>query len=191
MINKNDFKEMEEELKEYDSLREEIIKKSRDVLKYSKQVIYAIHRSELDSAQTLIGSMKEDIAKLNILVNKSPALYFEGSYKVAVQEYVEAVLYFEFVKNKRLASSKDLCVKTDYFLLGLCDLTGELVRKAVHDAIENNYTEVLKIRDFIDQLYGTLLHFDFRGGELRKKFDAIKYDLKKVEDILFSLKLKQ
>ena len=30
---------------------------------------------------------------------------------------------------------------------------------------------------------------DFRNGELRRKFDGIKYDLKKMEDLLLSLKL--
>jgi hypothetical protein len=34
-----------------------------------------------------------------------------------------------------------------------------------------------------------MLDFDFRSGELRKKSDAIKWNLKKIEDILYDLKL--
>ena len=30
---------------------------------------------------------------------------------------------------------------------------------------------------------------DLRNGELRRKFDGLKYDLKKMEDVLLSLKL--
>ena len=43
----------------------------------------------------------------------------------------------------------------------------------------------------LEELYGELLKFDFRDGELRKKFDGIKYDLKRLEDVALSIKLKE
>ena len=48
-----------------------------------------------------------------------------------------------------------------------------------------------KIRDFVEELYGEMLKFNFRNGELRRKFDGIKYDLKKLEDLVLDLTLKQ
>ena len=44
-----------------------------------------------------------------------------------------------------------------------------------------------RIREAIDLLYGQFVKFDFRNGELRRKYDAIKYNLQKVERILYDL----
>ena len=76
------------------------------------------------------------------------------------------------------------------YLLGLCDLTGELGRRSVFATIDSNFEEVKKIRDIVDSIYKAFLEFDLRNSELRKKSDSIKWNLKKIEEILYDLKLK-
>lgn len=190
ILNTAEFAAMRDEVKTYDDQRESLIKKSRDVLKLSKQVIYAIHRDELKAAEKLIQEIKKEKAALEKIANNDPFLLTEGSYKVALQEYAEALLYFSVIHSKKLATRKDLAIPTDYYILGLCDLTGELVRKAVYLAGKDLYAEVIEIKDLVDGLYGELLAFDFRDNETRRKFDAVKYDLKKLEDLVLDLKLK-
>lgn len=183
MINEKEFEQLEKEIKTYDSLREKLIKDSRDVLKLSKQLIYSIHRNEKDSSK-LLDKIKTSFSALQEHVKKHPKLEFEGSYKIAAQEYAEAVLYYGFVTEKRLLSRKELNLSAQYYLLGICDLSGELYRRAVHEKIENNIDEVKIITKFISDLYWALLKFDFRSGDLRKKVDGIKYDIKKFEELL-------
>lgn len=191
MIDKKDFLEMDKEFHEFDKQRELLIKKSRDVLKISKRVIYSVHRDDLKEASSLVKEMQKELKELNDFVKKNSKMYHQGSYKVAVQEFVEAMLYFIFIKDNKIATRKELDVETDYYLLGLCDLSGELVRKAIHAASKENYGAAFEIRDLIDELYSILLTFDIRESELRKKFDSMKYDLKKLEDLCLELKLKQ
>ncbi|MCK4589786.1 MAG: hypothetical protein KAT77_05040 [Nanoarchaeota archaeon] len=190
MINKNDFKNMQQELADYDSQRELLIKKSRDVLKLSKQVIYAVHRGELKEALVLIEKIEKEKLELEKITKHSTRLFSEGSLKIAVQEYVEALLYYHAVKDKKLPTHIQLKVKSNHYLLGLCDLTGEIVRKAVYLAGKDKFDEVVKFKDLVDIIYGELLKFDFREPELRRKFDSVKYDLKKLEDLVLDLKLK-
>ncbi|MFH1276513.1 MAG: hypothetical protein ABIH82_05360 [Candidatus Woesearchaeota archaeon] len=181
------FTKLQTEIKNYDSERENLIKKSRDVLKLSKQIIYAVHRDELSNAAKLVKTIKEEKKLLDQITKHSHKMIAEGSFKVAVQEYVEAVLYYEFVKNGKLV---DMQVSADHFVLGLADLPGELVRKAVFLAGKGKVTEVGKIKDEVDMIYGELLKFDFRDNEIRRKVDAVKYDLRKLEDLVLDLKLK-
>lgn len=190
MMNKNDFKEMQQEFADYDSKRELLIKKSRDVLKLSKQVIYAVHRGEIKEAEILIKKIEKEKLELEKITKHSTHLLSEGSFKVAIQEYVEALLYYYAVKDKRLPTHKDLKVSSTHYLLGLCDLTGEIVRKAVYLAGKDKFSEVVDFKDLVDMIYGELLRFDFREPELRRKFDSVKYDLKKLEDLVLDLKLK-
>ena len=191
MIDKKEFAEMRKEYQEFDIGREELIKKSRDVLKLTKQVIYAVHRDDMKEADSFVKEMQKDLHLLNEYIKKNQKMYHQGSYKVAIQEYVEAMLYYHYVQTGKLMSHVDLCVDTDYYLLGLCDLSGELVRKAISAASKGNYKEPFKVKEFIDMVYGELLKFEIRDGELRGKFDGIKYDLKKLEDVCFELKLKE
>ena len=114
-------------------------------------------------------------------------MIYEGSFKIAIQEYVEAILYYEFVKN---GNFPDLKVIPEQFILGLADLPGELVRRAVFLAGKGHTEKVIHIKDQVDMLYGELLKFDFRDNEIRRKVDAIKYELRKLEDLVLDLKLK-
>ncbi len=190
MINEKDLEEMKKEVLIFDEQRELLIKKSRDVLKLSKQVIYAAHRADLKEAEKLASTMKKELKELNQYIEKNHKMYHQGSYKVAVQEYVEAMLFYGILKENRLFTKKELDVDTDYYLLGLADLSGEVVRRAILDATEGDYKSPLKAKELVSEIYAWLLQMDIREGELRKKFDGIKYDLRKLEDLCFQLSLK-
>ena len=184
MIN---FPQLRKEVQDYDTERENLIKQSRDVLKLSKQIIYAIHRDDLSEAAKLVKQIETEKKKLDVIAKHSRKMGSEGSYKVAIQEYAEALLYYHFIKDEKLV---DLPVDTEHFILGLSDLPGELVRKAVFLAGKGEVEKVIKIKDAVDTIYGELLKFDFRDNEVRRKFDAVKYDLRKLEDLVLDLKLK-
>jgi len=189
LLNKEDMQDILDRMAEFDIHREILIKKGRDIVKLSKQIIYSVHRNEMDKAASMLAELKKLMDEQNKIVEKNPKLIYTGSFKVDVQEFVEAACYYEFVKYGRIPSHVELNVGGEYYLFGLCDLTGELVRKAVNAGIDADYNQVLNIRSLVSEIYGELLKFDFRNGDLRKKFDGIKYDLKKVEDLVLELKL--
>ncbi|MBS3116744.1 hypothetical protein J4421_04070 [Candidatus Woesearchaeota archaeon] len=182
------FNKLQQELKSYDAERENLIKKSRDVLKLSKLVIYAIHRDEMDQAGKLVKQLEKEKQSLDKIAAHSHRMLSEGSYRIAIQEYVEALLYFYFVTNGALA---DLPVPAELYIMGLSDLPGELVRKAVFLAGKGEVEKVVKIKDEVDMIYGELLRFDFRENEVRRKVDGVKYDLRKLEDLVLDLKLRK
>ncbi len=181
------FGKLQKEIKKYDSERERLIIKSREVLKLSKQLIYAIHRDEMKAAEKLLEDIEREKQNLDRIAAYNYRMLVEGSYRVAVQEYVEAALYYAFVRS---GSLPDLKVPPELYVLGLCDLPGELVRKAVFLAGKGQSAEVIKIRDQVDEIYGELLKFDLRDNETRRKADAVKYDLRKLEDLVLELRLK-
>ncbi len=190
MLNKNDFKEMRDEFNSFDNNREVVIKKSRDVLKLSKQVIYSVHRGDMKESSKLVKKIKKEKENLDKMVSQNSKLEAIGAYRVAIGEFVEAMLYYGFVKDAKILTHKFLKVTTEHYLFGLIDLTGELGRKAVQLAGKGKFKGVVKIRDAVSDIYGVLLNFDFRDSDMRRKFDSVKYDLKKLEDLVLDLKLK-
>jgi len=166
MINKEEFKDIGEQLVRQDEDREKEIILSRDVIRESKVVIYALHRGEsvtLDKIQSMVEQFSGDS--------------LTGIRKTAMQEYVEAAAFYYYIKENKLITMKELGVSVEDYLLGLCDLSGELVRKAVKEAIAKNYSSVLDITQFVEELYGEFLKFNLRNGELRKKSDMLRWNL--------------
>ena len=189
MIDKKNFAEVKEAIDNYDSQREKIIIQSRSVLKLSKQLIYSVHRDDLDGAKDLKKDIEKALAEL-IALAVNPKLLNEGSIRIAIQEHVEAVAYYDFVTKGKIIGFKKEYLTAPNYLMGLCDLTGELGRRAVNKAAKAKYKDVLKLKEGVDEIYGAFLQLDIRENELRKRVDSIKYDLKKLEELVADLKLK-
>lgn len=185
MINKKDFEEMRKELDSDDNLREKQIEISREVIKQSKLIIYAVQRDNLNEAEKKISAIKT-------LLGKLPDNSYETEMVTsAKQEYVEAVVFYHYVKDGKLVTRKELHVSSYEYLLGLCDLTGELMRKAINYVINDNFKEAEKIRTFVDALYHEFMEFNLRNGELRKKSDQIKWNLEKLDNVMYDIKIKR
>lgn len=189
MLDQDSFAEMEAYLKEEDSRREEIINTSRIILKNSKSAIYSLHRHELDKAKQLLDESKTIIAKLVQIVEKHPHL--RQSMENALEEYCEACCFYGFIKDKKIPTHKELGLEPFTYLGGLSDLTGELGRRSVLEAIARNKEEVKAIRELVDEIYGAFSKLELRNGELRKKGDAIKWNLNKVEEVLHDIHKKE
>ncbi len=191
MINKKSFAAMRKEIEQFDSLREDLIKTSRDLLKLSKATIYNIHRHNISEASKQLTKAKTIIKKMNSFIKKNASLVSVGAYSEALEEYVEAAAYYSFIKKNKLTTAKELGVGTVVYIQGVCDLVGELVRKAINSSIKGDFKTALKIRDFVSDIYGELMMFDFRNSPVRRKFDSIKYGLDKLENLILELKLKK
>ena len=191
MLNKKDFEDMRKEYHGNDSAREQLIKRSRDLLKLSKQMIYAVHKSDFKFVSVNSKKAAAMLKELKLIVKKAPFLEFTGAFRSAVEEYAEAMIYYNFVKNNKVVGHKALKVDSEIYLAGLSDFTGELVRKAVMLAGKGEVEKVTKIKELVDEIYGEMIGFDLRNSELRRKFDAVKYNLKKLEDLVLDLQIKK
>jgi len=181
---------MRAQMERYDKLRERVIVDSRSILKGSKKAIYAAHRGELAQATKLLETAKKAIAKVDELVSHSPALATTGAYSDALEEYAEAALYIHYLKTKKIATPTQIGAHMDVYLPALSDLTGELVRKAINSSVAGDHETAFEIKDVVDAIYAELMLFDWRNSPVRRKFDAIKYNLEKLEDLALKIRFK-
>ena len=186
MIDRNEFKKIRSEMHALDLKREQVIQLSREIISISKQIIYAAQRNDMPEAGSAIKLIKDKVRKLKRL--KIPLDTNINS--VAFQEYVEAMAFYDFVRSRKVPTRKALGVSAEDYLSGICDLTGELVRKAIYDVIHKEYREAEKIKELVHDIYGEFLKLHLRNGELRKKSDSIKWNLKKLEEVMYDISMK-
>lgn len=190
MIDRTAFTAMRKELEAYDQMREQLIKRSRDILKDAKAAIYALHRGDRTEAGRLLASARTAINDCEALLQKDPHLGSVGAYSEALEEYTEAACYHGVLVERKLPTPAQLKVDTETYLPGLCDLIGELTRKAINSVIDGDTTTALELRALVHTLYEELILFNFGNTPVRRKFDSIKYSLEKLDEMALKLKLR-
>ncbi len=181
------FDELKNKYDQDEKDREKVILKSREIISLSKTIITSLHRDDVKKAEINLKLIEDEMSKLTSSC-KGTKQYYSGSYKIAFQEYIEALSYYKYIKNSSLPKLKK-GLDTEYYLLGICDTSGELVRRALNKGIQGDFKEVKKIKDFVTEIYDELIQFNVKNGELRKKIDSIRWDLKKLDEMVFNLKV--
>ncbi len=182
-----DLSSIRKEFVVFEEKREQFIKKARELNTSSKKLIYAVHRGEVK--KNAVDDLVKLASELIEVLDKRPKFRQIGALSAALEEYAEAMLFYHYVMDKNIWK-KPRKLFSEIYLGALSDFTGELGRRCVFLAIDKKKEDIQKIRDLIDTILAQMMEFDFRNGELRKKSDAIKWNLKKIESILYDLSLK-
>ncbi len=177
---------LSKEYDRYSEQRQQLHDIAGKILNLSKKIIYSIHRDDFKSVDLIKKKLKINIESLNKLTKSNPKLMQEAMYSSAMQEYCEALCFLDFVKKGKIPGPDIIGVNSEDYLLALSDLTGELARRAVNLAIKHRSKELAKIYDVINEIHAFFLEFNLRNSELRKKADSIKWNLKKIEEIIYS-----
>jgi len=190
-IVEEELEQMRLDMVNFQEKRDQIIKQARDITKNSKNAIYALHRGDFDLATSLMKASLTRAQELYPIIQEEPKLR-SGTYTAGLEEYCEARIFEHFLKEgKILPKSQIPLVERHEYLGGIFDFTGELNRYAVLQATNRKAAEVQKCRDIVENLFCAFLKFEFRNGSLRKKFDSLKYTLRKMEGLLYDLSLSQ
>ncbi|KAL8990410.1 MAG: hypothetical protein Q9169_008128 [Polycauliona sp. 2 TL-2023] len=81
-------------------------------------------------------------------------------------------------------------ITTEEYLLALTDLIEELARLAVNSVTLGDYQRPLQISKFVKDLHAGFQILNLKNDILRRKSDAIKYSVKKIEDVVYDLSLR-
>lgn len=190
MLDEKFFTRLKKEYDSYDINRRIIIKHSNDILKFAKMAIFSLHRDNMAEAEKCLDEADKLFQYLGTKIKVEKGLDFEGAYLAAMEEYVEAKLFYTYLKTGKVTAIKGLNIDCDSYLGGLSDFTGELVRKAIYLATRHRYEEVAACEQTIEAVVGQLLQFNLLGP-LRPKFDQSKNNLRKIEEIMYDLEIKK
>ncbi|KIY95267.1 Translin [Monoraphidium neglectum] len=188
-IDVDDWAAINDQMRRQDEARETLIKRTRDAQKLAKQAIFSLHRGQHEQAGTQLQQAEAIALELLPLVQRQPSLR-PGSYAAALEEYAEGVAFKVFLEERRLVARREMPhVELEEYLGGVLDMTGELNRYAIAQATKRDSAAVALCRDLVEGLMGQFLQLDMKNGSLRKKFDGLKYTLKKLENTMYELSL--
>ena len=183
------FHRITKDLKKQRSVRELVIRQTREALQQSKLAIFAVHRNEDKDAKQLVEQAGKSLDTLQKKLKDQPRFLNDGNLLAALEEFGEAWLVVEFARGKKLAFPKKPKLAPEQQIGALADFTGELGRRAVLKATERKLKDVEKIYTTVSDVVRHLAEADLTG-QARQKFDEAKRNLKRIEEIRYDLSLR-
>ncbi|KAI9594147.1 hypothetical protein BDF19DRAFT_446087 [Syncephalis fuscata] len=76
------------------------------------------------------------------------------------------------------------------YLHALCSLTNELSRLAINAVTAGDFAYPFRVSNFVKELHASFQLLNLKNDALRKRFDGIKYDVKRIEEVVYDLTLR-
>lgn len=169
--------EILEELTAQDTLREEALTLSRQVIRLAGRTIRAIHRHEFSPALEQLAEAGKAIARLNEIAVSCPLFASTGYVSDAEKEFAEAHLTYALIREEPLPYPQELGIGVAPFLNGMGEAVGEL-RRSILDALREDNLEPCESRlEMMQQICDFLATVDYPDaltGGLRRTTDVAR-----------------
>ncbi len=167
---------IEKNIDDKDKVREKALKSSREIIIGCRRAIQKIHQSAMREAKTNINKASKKLQELYALTKDHPELYHAGFVENAAQELVEAHCLYNVMRGKDLPDPDKIQTTYSSYLLGLCDLVGELRRTALDSIREGKTKKADDYLNMMEEIYGVIIRFDYPSGliPIKKKQDMIR-----------------
>lgn len=187
-MNSKLFQELKEKYDSHTRERREIRIKADEVTSESKLSTIALLYDRVEEAKEHLQKAESILNELESNFKKNPKLREEGSYRAALEEYVEAKLFWQVIKENQLTFIEEkIPISYQAYIGGICDLTGEILRKATIDGGEGRYDKVRKYGKIMREIELQLAKISLVGF-LRGKRDALERNCRKMGTILYDIR---
>ncbi len=186
-----DVDRVDKVLDEKDKVREQAIKMSRDIIRVSSDIVTLVHSGNTEGAAQLVNKLKDIVVGFSKLVEPHSELRHSGFVNNALAEYVEAMMFFNFVVKGRVPTLEELGVHYVPYLLGLCDFVGELRRHVMDLVRVGSFDRAFEILELMEGIYEILRKLDYPDAlvpGLRHKVDVMRRLIDDIKMFLVDLK---
>jgi predicted translin family RNA/ssDNA-binding protein len=152
----------------------------------SKTTISFLVKDNFELAEKNLPEMNKLFLSIQKKMKQNPYLYGFPVINIGLEEYLETLFLYAYIKNKPMPNITTLRVTPEVYLGGLSDMTGELVRLA-----RRHENQVRYIHDYVARIYELIIPLSItRNSQTRNKLETIGNNLRKIEGIIYDLKLR-
>jgi translin len=167
---------IEKKIDDKDKIREKALKSSREIIIGCRKAIQLIHQELMKDALGSIKKANNKLQDLYSLTESHPELHHAGFVENAAQELVEAHCFYNIMKGKELPDPDEIKTTYSSYLMGLCDLVGELRRTALDSIRAGKAKNADNYLTMMEEIYDVIIRFDYPSGliPIKKKQDMVR-----------------
>ncbi|CAN6310977.1 unnamed protein product [Urochloa humidicola] len=157
----------------------------------------------IGKAKAQVDVIKGLYAQLAEVLKECPGQYYRyhGDWRTETQTVVSMLAFMHWLETDGLLmhaeaqeklglSSGEFCLDVEDYLTGLCFMSNEFPRFVVNRVTAGDYDCPRKVLSFLTDLHASFRMLNLRNDFLRKKFDGMKYDLRRVEEVYYDVKIR-
>ncbi|KDP29138.1 hypothetical protein JCGZ_16527 [Jatropha curcas] len=207
----NQFKEFRTQLEESGNLREKIravVVEIESATRLMHASLLLVHQSRpvsevLEEAKAQIGVLKGLYNQLAEIIHGCSDQYYRyhGDWRTETQTVVSMLAFLHWLETGNLLlhseaeeklglNSSEFGLDIEDYLIGVCFMSNEMPRYVVNRVTAGDYDCPRKVLKFLTDLHEAFRMLNFRNDFLRKKFDGMKYDLRRVEEVHYDVKIR-
>ena len=170
------IEKIDKHINEKDKIREEALKSSRDIIILCRKAIQCLHNDKIKEAESYIKQSSAKLADLYDLTSNHPDLFHAGFVENAAQEFVEAHCLYNIMDGEDLPDPDSIQTTYSSYLLGLCDVVGELRRGALDFILEGEPSKANEYLKYMDDIYDAIMSFDYPSAliPIKRKQDMVR-----------------
>lgn len=133
-----------------------------------------------------------ELCKVFVKELEGSPLWLRNNYVAdVIGSHIQVECFNEFITTGELYGRNSLCVEitNDEYIIGVISFCQSLSRYAVGRGTVGDSASIDACLEMVEQIHEKLLEFDFRNGPLRRKFDGVKYTVKRLQDLIYELSL--
>ncbi|KYK33595.1 MAG: RNA-binding protein [Thermoplasmatales archaeon SG8-52-3] len=167
---------IEKSIDDKDKIREKALRLSREIIINCRKSIQSIHQNLMKDAKSNIKKASDKLEVLYGITKEHPDLYHAGFVENAAQELVEAHCLYNIMNGKDLPDPDEIKTTYSSYLLGLCDLVGELRRTALDSIRKGKAKKADENLNMMEEIYDVIIRFDYPSGliPIKKKQDMVR-----------------
>jgi len=153
-------------------------------------------------------TIRDQLLVLRGLVPANEYYRYSDHWRFVMQRLSCLVALQIFLEEERLAAREEIAkifgiedldpgqpgavfhLDLDDYLMGLLQMVGELSRFSMNSVTSGCYGWPGKISKFVTELNNGFRLLNLKNDSLRKRFDGLKYDLKKIEEVVYDLSIR-
>lgn len=209
------FSTFQEYLDKEHSVREVIRNQVREIEGIAREILILLQCIHQENGVALtpdaclrvrkkLSVVRDEYDKLKDAVPKDQYYRFHDHWRFVTQRLSFLVALTEYLETGKLVSHEGVCselglakrridgfhLDLEDYLIGLLELANELARLSVNAVTFGDYKRPLHISKFMADMSAGFRLLNFKNDNLRKRFDGLKYNVKKVEEVVYDLSIR-
>ena len=159
------------------AVRDETLRRSRQLIRHCANSIRASHRDDFADAQSLMATARAAAAEMVADAQEYPDVFHAGYTQDALKELAEAHLTYALITENSLPTPEELNVEPAAYLNGLAEAVGEMRRFILDLVRQDLLDEAEALFIYMDEIYSVLVTIDFPDaitGGLRRQTDMVR-----------------
>ncbi len=165
------------EFRARNAARDEVLRRSRELIRVCSVAIRASHRNEWVAARGFLDEADAIADQIRETLSPYPDLLYAGDTQDAMKELVEAHITLALASGAQLPEPEPLGVAYSAYLNGLCEAASEMRRRCLDSLRQGNTVEAERLLAVMDDAFDMLVTFDFPDaitGGLRRRVDQLR-----------------